>query len=67
MKILRWSAVKNLVQLSRPTIWRKERVGEFPARRKLGPNSVGWSEEEIIKWLENRPQIKSTGVAANGK
>ena len=49
----------HLVQrttLSRTTIWRKVRAGEFPAPITLGVNSIGWPDEEIEAWLDDRPR-----------
>jgi prophage regulatory protein len=52
--------VMAMTGLSRMTIYRLERAGLFPARRKLGENSVGWIDEDITSWIESRP----CGVAA---
>ena len=41
--------------LSLSTIWRLEQDEQFPRRRALGPNSVGWLESEISNWLNSRP------------
>ena len=54
MKFLRRPEVCKRTGLSYPTIWRQERAGAFPARRSLGPNSVGWLEHEIDMWIESR-------------
>jgi prophage regulatory protein len=54
MKFLRRDEVCERTGLSYPTIWRRERAGAFPARRSLGPNSVGWLEHEIDKWIDSR-------------
>ena len=54
MRFLRIDEVIDKVGLSRPTIWRLERAGEFPRRRQLGRNSVGWVEEEVEKWMQSR-------------
>jgi prophage regulatory protein len=40
--------------LSASTIWRLEQEGDFPSRRVLGPNSVGWLESEVNRWLHSR-------------
>jgi prophage regulatory protein len=56
MKILRTPEVLSLTGLSRATIWRKEREGTFPARIKLGENSVGYKSDEIFSWIESRPR-----------
>ncbi len=40
--------------LSRATIYRAIRRGEFPDRIKLSPRRVGWPEAEIAAWIEAR-------------
>lgn len=55
MRILRIKAVVERTGLSRPTIWRKERAGLFPQRRKLSGSAVGWLEHEIEEWIESLP------------
>jgi len=54
MRFLRANEVIAKVGLSRPTIWRMERDGEFPRRRKLTGYSVAWLESEIEEWMESR-------------
>jgi prophage regulatory protein len=56
MTILRTDRVTQLTGLSRTTLWRRERAGEFPMRLRLGANSVGWLEEDVCRWIESRPR-----------
>jgi prophage regulatory protein len=56
MKILRLPQVIEVTGLSRMTIYRKEAQGEFPKRRRLGRNAVGWVEEEVENWIQSRPE-----------
>ena len=35
-------------------IQRLEKAGTFPKRVVLGPNRVGWVEEEVLDWLNER-------------
>lgn len=44
------------VPYSAVQIWRLEKAGAFPRRIKLGPNRVGWVEEEVEAWLRDRMQ-----------
>jgi len=53
-RILRIKEVVDLTGLSRTTIWRKERAGEFPARVRLGENSVGWRVSEVNGWVKTK-------------
>lgn len=59
MKVLRLPEVIDMTGLSRMTIYRKEAQGEFPKRRSLGRNAVGWLEEEINDWIQARPAAKT--------
>jgi prophage regulatory protein len=54
MKILRKSEVCARTGLSDTTLWRRERDGTFPKRAQLGPQAVGWFEDEIDEWLRTR-------------
>ncbi|MEZ5536411.1 MAG: AlpA family phage regulatory protein [Thiolinea sp.] len=53
-KILRAKEVQDMTGLSRTTIWRLERKGEFPARVPLGAGSIGWRYREILNWVNSR-------------
>jgi prophage regulatory protein len=58
MKLIRLSAVTALTGLSRGTIYRLERDGSFPSRRRLGANSVAWVEQEVTDWMASRPAAR---------
>jgi prophage regulatory protein len=47
MNFLRLRQVVSVTGLSRMTIWRLERAGEFPRRRQLGARSVAWLQSEV--------------------
>jgi prophage regulatory protein len=55
MSVLRMAQVTAATKLSRMTIYRLEKRGQFPARIQLSPNSVGWREDEVERWIESRP------------
>ncbi|MEN0040709.1 MAG: AlpA family phage regulatory protein [Pseudomonadota bacterium] len=54
MKLLSKHQVKALVLYSPQHIARMEAAGQFPKRVKLGNNRVGWIEEEVLDWLQER-------------
>jgi prophage regulatory protein len=54
MKLLRFPTVRELTGLSRSTMWRLERRGEFPKHHRIAPNIVAWSESEVTRWIEER-------------
>jgi prophage regulatory protein len=53
-RLLPFPEVAQRVALSRSTIWRMERAGQFPKRRRLSVNKVAWWEPEIEEWLQSR-------------
>ena len=60
MKLIRLRQVLALTGLSRGTLYRLERAGTFPNRRRLSPNCVAWIEQEITDWIESRPVARET-------
>lgn len=61
--ILRQPEVCRITRLSRVTIWRLERKGDFPPRLRLSSNAIGWRESDILAWINNRPE----GLASPGQ
>jgi len=53
-KLLRFPDVRERTGLSRSTIWRLERRGEFPRHRRVSANTVAWVEEEVTRWIRSR-------------
>ena len=51
MRILRKPEVVDRVGYSAMHIWRLERDGKFPRRIQLGPNAIGWIEDEVDDWI----------------
>lgn len=54
VRFLRLPEVMARVGLSKMTIYRKERDGSFPHRRKIGEHAVAWVEAEINDWCAKR-------------
>lgn len=57
MRAMRFPEVRARVGLSRTSIWRMERAGVFPKRRRLSSNAVCWVESEIEEWLRSRDEV----------
>jgi prophage regulatory protein len=53
-KIISQKELAIRVPYSPVQIWRLEKAGKFPRRLKLGPNRVGWVEDEVEAWLRQR-------------
>jgi prophage regulatory protein len=62
MRFMRFKEVRQRVGLSRTSIWRLERKGQFPPRRRLSDNAVGWVEDEVDQWVRGRDSV--TGLRA---
>lgn len=58
-RIVREPECAELTGLSRVTRWRMERAGQFPQRRQISPNSVGWLHSEVMAWLESRQPVSA--------
>lgn len=54
MKTLSKRQLKELVLYSTQHVARLEKAGQFPKRVQLGPNRVGWVEDEVLDWLQKR-------------
>ncbi len=53
-KILRMPEVEALTGLAKSTIYRDISRNTFPAPVKLGERAVGWVEDQIIEWVDQR-------------
>ncbi len=58
MRILSKRQLKELVLYSPQHIARLEKAGQFPKRVQLGPNRVGWVEDEVLDWLQERLECR---------
>jgi prophage regulatory protein len=56
LKTLRFSDLREIIPVSRSTLWRWVRDGRFPSPINLGPNTRAWREEDIRIWLENKTE-----------
>lgn len=53
-RILRRPQVEQQVGLSRSTIYAMMAEGTFPKPIRLGKRAVGWTEQSIDHWLNER-------------
>lgn len=54
IRFLRLPTVLRRTGLTRPTLDRLEHSGQFPARVRLSPRTVGWVEGAVDAWLVAR-------------
>lgn len=57
LELLNFKALKALIGLSRTTVWRLEKRGEFPARVMVG-RRVAWRRTEVYRWIYARPTFR---------
>ena len=58
-QILRCPDVVRLTGLSKATLYREVKAGQFPAPLQIGPRAVGWRRDEIEGWIKSRERAKS--------
>jgi prophage regulatory protein len=54
MKTLRIKQVQAMTGLSRSTIYLYMGQGIFPMSFKIGLRAVGWLEEEVLGWIDQK-------------
>jgi len=59
LRFLRFPAVRARTGLSRTTIWRLERQGDFPRHRRISRNAVAWAEHEVADWIRSKLDASS--------
>ena len=55
--VVRPKHITQVTGLSATTVWRLERDGKFPQRRKIGPGCVGWIYSEIEAWMNDCERV----------
>jgi prophage regulatory protein len=48
-------------RLSKPTIYKLIRQGEFPKQLRLCANKVAWLEHEVAAWIATRAEARPAG------
>lgn len=57
-KIIRPGELAKKLSVSTVTLWRMEKRGELPPRKKISKRAVGWLESDLIQWLRERPTVE---------
>ena len=53
-RFVRKPECRQITGLSDTTCWRLERVGQFPKRQRISPNTVAWRLSELLAWMKSR-------------
>ena len=64
-RILSLKEVCKITTLSRTQIYRLEAAGNFPRRVLLGPGRVGWSNREILGWIDDQKRNRAANPATH--
>jgi len=49
--------VLQITGLSRSTLYRQVKLGQFPQPVKIGPRAIAWRETDLEKWLKSRQTV----------
>lgn len=63
-RMLRREEVEQRTGMSRSTIYRLMREGDFPLPHRIGQRAVRWRESELETWLASRPLATGLKAAA---
>ena len=61
MRLISRDEVLKKTSLSQPTLWRKERAGEFPKSVRISANRVAYDEDKVDDWIKD---VLSRGLCA---
>lgn len=64
-RLLRWPQVREIVGLSRTTVWRLQKAGLFPDPIEVSANRVAWRERDIEAWCADRAPRSSRSPFLN--
>ena len=59
--------VERLCKLSKSTLFRLVRSGQFPRPIRIGPRAVRWRAAELEVWLSGRPYSNGDSVRRTGE
>jgi len=54
-RALRIPETEHMTGLSNVTLWRMEKAGRFPKRRRLSNGAAGHLLSEVLEWLRSLP------------
>lgn len=54
VRFMRKKEVIEVTGLSNSTIWRLEKDGFFPKRKKISNHAIGWLAHEVYQWINEK-------------
>lgn len=58
-RLMRLREVLHICGMSRTSLYRVMKAHEFPTPVKLSARSIGWRQDEVLEWVENRSNSRS--------
>lgn len=62
-RLLHRREVEAMTGLSRTSIYRQMRAGQFPCPVRVGPKAVRWNQQEVEAWLASLPRAEGEAAA----
>lgn len=62
-RILRWPQLARIVGISRASVDRLERSGQFPPRQRLTDYTVGWRASDVQAWVAGKRDWRGESAA----
>jgi excisionase family DNA binding protein len=56
VRVLRPKEAAEKLGISIATLYRWEAEGKLPGRRQIGEGVSGWIDDELEKWINDRPE-----------
>ena len=53
-RLIRLPEVEELTGLSRTSVYRKIKAGEFPKSIPLTSRAIGWKYGDVLNWIDNQ-------------
>jgi prophage regulatory protein len=53
-QLLRWKELREIIPLSRSSVWRQIQAGVFPAPLRIGKRAKCWRRSAIDAWIADR-------------
>ena len=54
--LLTGQTVQQMLGISRVTLWRMAKSGDFPQSVRVGARAVRWVRSEVEQWIGSRPR-----------
>ena len=57
--LLTISEVVKVTRLSKPTVYKMIRTGNFPKQLRIGTCKVAWLQSEVMAWIQARAEARA--------